>query len=70
MPDPIDISVGSRIRFYRKSRHVSQMELAKRIGVTFQQVQKYENGKNRVFAKPPADDLGGPAHAYTALFRG
>src|ERR1700684_3334811 len=49
-PNPVDILVGSRIRLWRKRRKMSQAELGKAIGVTFQQIQKYENGKNRVGA--------------------
>ena len=48
--DPVDEAVGARIRLLRKRRKISQEELGKAIGVTFQQVQKYENGKNRVGA--------------------
>ena len=47
---PVDVLVGARIRLLRKRRQLSQAELGKRLGVTFQQVQKYENGKNRVSA--------------------
>ncbi len=49
-PDPIDVDVGRRIRIQRMARGMSQTELGKRIGVTFQQVQKYEKGANRVGA--------------------
>jgi transcriptional regulator with XRE-family HTH domain len=49
-PDPVDIEVGRRIRIQRMARGMSQTELGKRIGVTFQQVQKYEKGANRVGA--------------------
>ena len=48
--NPIDLLVGSRIRMFRKGRSMSQAQLGKKLGVTFQQVQKYENGKNRVGA--------------------
>ena len=48
--NPIDLLVGSRIRRFRKGRKMSQAQLGKELGVTFQQVQKYENGKNRVGA--------------------
>lgn len=48
--DPVDISVGARIRLGRKMRGRSQQGLAEAIGVTFQQVQKYESGANRVSA--------------------
>src|ERR1700761_9145172 len=49
-PNPVDVLVGSRIRLLRKRRKMSQAELGKAVGVTFQQIQKYENGKNRVGA--------------------
>lgn len=49
-PDPIDIAVGHRIRVRRKWLGVSQSTLADHLGVSFQQVQKYERGANRVSA--------------------
>ena len=49
-PDPIDIAVGHRIRVRRKWLGVSQSVLAEHLGVSFQQVQKYERGANRVSA--------------------
>ncbi len=49
-PDPIDIAVGHRIRVRRKWLGVSQSTLAEHLGVSFQQVQKYERGANRVSA--------------------
>jgi transcriptional regulator with XRE-family HTH domain len=48
--NPVDSLVGARIRILRKRRKMSQGELGTALGVTFQQVQKYENGKNRVGA--------------------
>jgi transcriptional regulator with XRE-family HTH domain len=45
-----DVAVGQRIRAFRKAAGLSQTELGSQIGVTFQQVQKYENGTNRVGA--------------------
>ena len=50
MPDPLDVMVGAKIRIFRIHRRVSQTDLAEQIGVTFQQVQKYEKGINRVGA--------------------
>ena len=50
--NPIDQHVGARIRMQRMVRGFSQTELGKAVGVTFQQVQKYENGANRVSASP------------------
>ena len=47
---PLDAMVGARIRMLRVNRGMSQTMLAERIGVTFQQVQKYERGANRVGA--------------------
>jgi transcriptional regulator with XRE-family HTH domain len=49
-PDPIDIAVGARIRAKRRLSDVSQQLLARSVGVTFQQIQKYEKGSNRVSA--------------------
>jgi transcriptional regulator with XRE-family HTH domain len=49
-PNPIDRHVGLRIRVRRKELGVSQEKLAESIGLTFQQVQKYERGANRVSA--------------------
>ncbi len=50
MPDPLDALVGARIRVFRIHRRISQTDLANQIGVTFQQVQKYEKGTNRIGA--------------------
>jgi transcriptional regulator with XRE-family HTH domain len=50
MPDPLDAMVGARIRVFRIHRKISQTDLADQIGVTFQQVQKYEKGTNRIGA--------------------
>ena len=49
-PDPIDIHVGARVRLRRKFLAISQEALAAAIGLTFQQVQKYERGSNRISA--------------------
>ncbi len=48
--DPVDRHVGSRIRIRRKLLKFSQKDLAARLGLSYQQVQKYENGSNRVSA--------------------
>ncbi len=45
-----DRAIGARVRTYRLTAGLSQTDLANRLGVTFQQVQKYENGKNRISA--------------------
>ena len=47
---PIDVHVGSRIGARRKLLQLSQKELAEKLGITFQQVQKYEKGVNRIGA--------------------
>ena len=47
---PLDAMVGARIRMLRVDRGISQTILAERIGVTFQQVRKYERGANRIGA--------------------
>jgi transcriptional regulator with XRE-family HTH domain len=44
----VDVAVGGNLRLWRIARGLSQSQLAKRLGVTFQQVQKYEIGGNRV----------------------
>jgi transcriptional regulator with XRE-family HTH domain len=49
-PDRVDVEVGVRIRIQRLAIGLSQTTLAKAVGVTFQQVQKYEHGVNRVGA--------------------
>jgi len=48
--DPIDIYLGERLRIGRKLRKVSQGALGKMNGLTFQQIQKYEQGRNRISA--------------------
>ncbi len=49
-PNPIDIYVGARLRLRRTLMGLSQVTLAKALGLTFQQVQKYERGVNRIGA--------------------
>ncbi len=49
-PSPVDIHVGERIRQLRVERGLSQPELAERLGVRYQQFQKYESGANRISA--------------------
>lgn len=50
LPDPIDVQVGLAIRTRRTALRMSQEKLAEALGVTFQQVQKYERGVNRISA--------------------
>lgn len=47
-PDPIDIHVGARVRDLRVRRGFNQSDLGRALGLTFQQVQKYEKGANRI----------------------
>jgi transcriptional regulator with XRE-family HTH domain len=54
-PTETDIVVGTRIRIRRKQLGMTQTSLADRLGITFQQVQKYEKGANRVGASRLAD---------------
>jgi len=49
-PHPIDLHVGSRVRLRRKLLGLSQDKLGGHLGLTFQQVQKYERGANRISA--------------------
>jgi len=49
-PNPIDSHVGSRVRLRRMLLGISQEKLGERLGLTFQQVQKYEKGVNRIGA--------------------
>jgi len=49
-PNPIDVHVGSRVRLRRNMLGLSQEKLGEAIGLTFQQVQKYERGANRIGA--------------------
>jgi len=49
-PNPIDVHVGSRIRLRRTMIGLSQEKLGDALGITFQQIQKYEKGANRVGA--------------------
>jgi transcriptional regulator with XRE-family HTH domain len=48
--EPLDAMVGAKVRVFRLNRGISQTALAEQLGVTFQQVQKYEKGANRIGA--------------------
>ena len=50
MPHPIDIHVGQKIKQIRTLRRLSQTAVARKLDLSFQQVQKYETGSNRVAA--------------------
>lgn len=49
-PNPIDVHVGSRVRLRRMMGGMSQEKLGEGLGITFQQIQKYEKGTNRIGA--------------------
>ena len=49
-PHPIDVHVGARVRLRRTLSGMSQTQLGQKLGLTFQQIQKYERGRNRVSA--------------------
>lgn len=66
-PDPVDVHVGSRIRMRRLFLGMNQETLAKALGLTFQQIQKYEGGANRVSASrlsATAEILGVPVSYF------
>ncbi len=50
VPNPIDVHVGSRVRLRRMLVGMSQEKLGEMLGLTFQQIQKYEKGANRIGA--------------------
>ena len=65
-----DVAIGQKVRALRFDRGLSQSELASQVGVTFQQVQKYENGANRISAGRLAliaKALGMPVTAFYGL---
>ena len=47
-PDPIDVHVGSQLKMRRRLLSISQGEIGNNLGLTFQQIQKYEKGTNRI----------------------
>lgn len=49
-PNPVDVHVGSRVKLKRTMLGLSQEKLGDQLGITFQQVQKYEKGTNRIGA--------------------
>jgi transcriptional regulator with XRE-family HTH domain len=73
VPDPRDPRIGLRIRTLRLERGLSQAELGEKLGVSFQQIQKYEKGVNRVSAgrlHRVAESLGVPVTFFYAGFSG
>lgn len=49
-PEPSDIAIGQRVKFRRQEAGLTQAELGQKIGVSIQQIQKYETGRNRISA--------------------
>jgi transcriptional regulator with XRE-family HTH domain len=49
-PNPVDVHVGERIRMWRTERKISRITLSEALGLTLQQIQKYETGANRIGA--------------------
>lgn len=66
-PNPIDIHVGSRIRLRRTMLGMSQEKLGDALGITFQQIQKYEKGTNRVGASR-LQNISGILNAPVSFF--
>jgi transcriptional regulator with XRE-family HTH domain len=69
-PQPVDVLVGQNIRICRLQKGLSQTELGERIGVTFQQIQKYEKGANRVGASRLTQISGVLGVPLPTLFEG
>ncbi|MGZ9202336.1 MAG: helix-turn-helix domain-containing protein [Caulobacteraceae bacterium] len=69
-PDPIDQHVGEKIRQGRKMLRQSQEQLAAALGLTFQQVQKYERGTNRVSCSKLLRIARSQGQAITYYFEG
>jgi transcriptional regulator with XRE-family HTH domain len=65
----LDVQIGKRIRIRRMQLGMSQTDLAERIGVAFQQVQKYENGTNRVSASR-LPNIAGALDVHVGYFYG
>ena len=55
IPNPVDVHVGMRLRGKRTILGLSQMQLGESLGITFQQIQKYERGTNRISASRLVD---------------
>jgi transcriptional regulator with XRE-family HTH domain len=66
-PDPKDVEVGRRVRAFRLNKGLSQEKLGDELGITFQQIQKYEKGVNRIGAgrlQRIAEVLGVPVSEF------
>jgi transcriptional regulator with XRE-family HTH domain len=67
MPHPVDVEVGRRVRIRRQQLNMSQTDLANELKLTFQQVQKYEKGTNRVSCSRLFEMAKAMKCSYTAL---
>ena len=68
-PNPTDEHVGNWVRMRRRMIKMSQTELSNALGLTWQAVQKYENGTNRIGGEPVAANLPHPAGQPWILLR-
>ena len=66
MKHPVDVHVGKRIRHRRWVIGMTQQQLAERVGIKFQQIQKYETGMNRVSASR-LWDISEPEQPYVVV---
>jgi transcriptional regulator with XRE-family HTH domain len=70
IPDSVDKIIGRNVRVYRLAKGLSQTEVADQLGISFQQLQKYENGKNRI-GSGRLVKIAGVLHVdITTLFEG
>lgn len=67
---PIDRHLGAVVRAHRKARGMSQVDLAQHLGLTFQQIQKYERGINRISASALYEIASALDVPVSALFDG
>ena len=70
MKHPVDVHVGKRIRHRRWTLGTTQQQLADRVGIKFQQIQKYETGANRVSASRLWDIAGALGVPVSFFFEG
>jgi transcriptional regulator with XRE-family HTH domain len=70
MKHPVDVHVGKRIRHRRWTLGTTQQQLADRVGIKFQQIQKYETGANRVSASRLWDIAGALSVPVSFFFEG
>ncbi|WP_420408668.1 helix-turn-helix domain-containing protein [Hoeflea sp.] len=69
-PHPVDVAVGANVRRLRTAKGMSQEKLGENLGITFQQVQKYENGVNRISASKLAMLATAFGVTFNDLFKG